>query len=85
MKGKFPHILYCLLTEHDWEYTDEYANCMGHVQADKICTRCLKAELGWTGPEVEIIEDVCDVTVPSRKQAYSDVGVGIMEVCQVNR
>lgn len=84
MNGKFPHVLYCRLTKHDWEYTDEYANTSGNVQADKICLRCLKAEMAWVGPEVTTIEEVCEITVPSCQRVYRDIGVDIRDVWKVN-
>lgn len=63
----------CTLLSHDWEYTDEYANEYGHVQADKICLRCGSVKHGWTGPTVDEIEEYTDYDVPTKEQAYKDV------------
>lgn len=63
----------CTAFGHNWEYTDEYANAEGHVQADKICTRCEDVRHGWTGPTVEAIEDATDYDVPTKEQAYEEV------------
>ena len=60
----------CDVMGHKWEYTEEYANSDGHVQADKVCTTCGKTKLGWTGPTVQRVEDACDIEVPSKSEAY---------------
>jgi len=63
--------LWCRVFGHNEEYTDEYANADGHVQADKVCTRCGKSRLAWTGPTVEEIEEACDTTVPAKEEVYA--------------
>ncbi|UBF23022.1 DUF1660 [Haloarcula virus HCTV-16] len=65
--------LLCRIFGHLYEYTDEYANNEGHVQADKICLRCGHIEMAWTGPSVEEIEEACDTIVPTKKEAYDEV------------
>jgi hypothetical protein len=48
----------CRIVGHNHEYTDEYENENGHVQADKVCTRCGDRELAWTGPKADRIRDL---------------------------
>lgn len=43
--------LRCYLFGHVREFTEEYENKNGHVQADRVCVRCGDRELAWTGPE----------------------------------
>jgi len=60
----------CRIFGHNEEYTDEYANADGHVQADEVCMRCGKLRIVWVGPTVEDIEEACDTTVPSKEEVY---------------
>jgi hypothetical protein len=64
----------CTLFGHKHEYTDEYRNPRGHVQADKVCVWCGDSELAWTGPTVEEIEDATGDTVPTKDEVYKEVG-----------
>lgn len=63
----------CRLFGHDREFTDEYRNGEGHVQADHVCMRCGDVELAWTGPTVGRIERVCSTTVPTKEEAYDEL------------
>lgn len=45
--------------DHDWEYTGEYVNDFGNVQADRVCS-CGVRELAWTGPKISTLMRMYD-------------------------
>lgn len=55
------------------EYTDEYRNENGNVQADRICKDCGEVEMAWIGPSAERIEEACDITVPTKEEVYEEL------------
>lgn len=48
----------CGIRGHDDEYTEEYENADGHVQADAVCQRCGRRRVAWTGPTAERIRSL---------------------------
>lgn len=64
----------CRLFGHRYEFTEEYENLTGHVQADEICLRCGDRELGWIGPKASEIRAIGS-EVPTMKEAYRNLAV----------
>lgn len=58
------------LHEHEWEYTDEFANSRGWMQTDKVCRDCDTAEAAWWSSSVERFEEVFETSAPSQEEVY---------------
>lgn len=63
----------CSILGHDEDYTDEYQNQMGHLQANKVCRRCEQHMIAWTGPPIAEVPDLEETEVPSKEEAISEV------------
>lgn len=67
------HHILCTLLGHKAEFTEEYKNQMGHVQANEVCTRCGQHKIAWTGPPIEEIPGLEESDVPSKEDAINEV------------
>lgn len=56
--------LVCRLFGHDDRYGDRFVNRYGHEQCDKVCKRCGRRSVAWTGPHIDVLLDVCDADSP---------------------
>lgn len=64
----------CKINGHKWFYTEEYAKTdEDNVQADKICERCGKIEIAWTGPTKEDLDVAIDGDIPTKKEVYNQL------------